>query len=116
MRNLTVNLAIAATISGVFAVMLSAQAAKGAAQLQSESVWPENETMIVFEIILVMLATAVLLLGLARRLKPEPVALTVRIPHNIGDAQFQDRRTTVKRELRLDRRCDAANSNLKTCL
>jgi hypothetical protein len=33
-----------------------------------------------------------------------------------GIAQFQDRRTTVKRELRLDRRCDAANSNLKTCL
>jgi hypothetical protein len=55
--------------------------------------------MIVFEITLVMLATAVLLLGLARRLKPEPVALTVRIPHNIGD-----------------RRCDTANSNLKTCL
>jgi hypothetical protein len=42
--------------------------------------------------------------------------LTVRIPHNIGDAQFQDRRTTVKLEHRLDRRCDTANSNLKTCL
>ena len=37
MRNLTVNLAIAVTISGFFAVMLSAQAAKGAAQLQSET-------------------------------------------------------------------------------
>ena len=36
MRNLTVNLAIAVTISGFFAVMLSAQAAKGAAQSQSE--------------------------------------------------------------------------------
>jgi hypothetical protein len=39
MRNLTVNLAIAVTISGVFAVMLSAQAAKGAAQLQSETTY-----------------------------------------------------------------------------
>ena len=39
MRNLTVNLAIAVTISGFFAVMLSAQAAKGAAQLQSETTY-----------------------------------------------------------------------------
>ena len=36
MRNLTVNLAIAVTISGFFAAMLSAQAAKGATQLPSE--------------------------------------------------------------------------------
>jgi hypothetical protein len=39
MRNLTVNLAIAVTISGFFAVMLSAQAAKGAAQLRSETTY-----------------------------------------------------------------------------
>jgi hypothetical protein len=39
MRNLTVNLAIAVTISGFFAVMLSAQAAKGAARLQSETTY-----------------------------------------------------------------------------